>query len=149
MYDRQDQQVITRLHDLTKEKKKSVVLTFDDGPGRYLEGILDTLKIEDAPAMFFWQSRLLYPKRPWQRVLDEGHHIGSHSYKHLDLRNLEYDDQYKDLFYSKKKIEEITGQKVRYFRPPFGQYDSCTLKVIQKLELTPVLWSTTAFDLRL
>lgn len=35
---------------------------------------------------------------------------------------------------------------MRYFRPPFGQYDSCTLKVLKELDLIPVMWSTTSFD---
>lgn len=146
VYDRKDHQVITRLQDLTEKREKSVVLTFDDGPGRHLEAMLDVLNREGVPAMFFWQTRLFYPERPWRRVLDEGHRINTHSCKHPDLRKLNYEEQYKEIFYSKTKIEEITGRIVRYFRPPFGQYDTCTLKVVEKLDLTPVMWSTTSFD---
>lgn len=146
VYDRKDYQVITRSHELTEIRQKSVVLTFDDGPGRYLPQILDVLKTEDVPAMFFWQTRLLYSGRPWRRVLEEGHMIGSHSRKHPDLRRMEYLEQYDELYRSKQKIENITGQPVRYFRPPFGQYDSYTLKAVKALELIPVMWSTASFD---
>jgi peptidoglycan/xylan/chitin deacetylase (PgdA/CDA1 family) len=146
VYDRKDQ-LITRSHELTGEApRKSVVLTFDDGPGRHLPEFLDVLKKEDVPAVFFWQTRLLYPQRPWQRVLEEGHLIGSHSCKHPDLRTMEYEEQYDELSKSKHKLEKITGQRVKYFRPPFGQYDSCTLKVVKELDLTPIMWSTTSFD---
>lgn len=146
VYDRIDHQVITRSHELTDMRQKSVVLTFDDGPGRYLPQILDVLKTENVPAVFFWQTRLLHPNRPWSRVIEEGHMIGSHSCKHPDLRRMEYQEQYEELFYSKQKLETITGQSVRYFRPPFGQYDTCTLKAVKALELIPVMWSTASFD---
>jgi peptidoglycan-N-acetylmuramic acid deacetylase len=146
VYDRKDQQVMTRLHELTEKRQKSVVITFDDGPSRYLEQILNVLKTENIPAMFFWQTRLLYPERPWRRVIEEGHIIGSHSCKHPDLRKMEYQEQYKELLYSKQQIEKITGQLVRYFRPPFGQYDTCTLKAGKELEMIPVMWSTASLD---
>lgn len=126
--------------------EKSVVLSFDDGPGRCLPGILDVLKQEEAPAVFFWQSRLLHPERPWERVLAEGHSIGSHTCKHPDLRRLDYAGQYRELHFSKEKIERTTGQSVRYVRPPFGQYNTCTLKACRTLGLTPVLWAIGSFD---
>lgn len=146
MYDRIDHRVITHLQQLTDVLQKSVVITFDDGPGRYLPGILDILKSESVPAVFFWQTRLLHPERPWKRLLAEGHRIGSHSCKHPDLRRMEFQEQYNELFYSKQKIENITGQAVRYFRPPFGQYDSCTLKALTALNMIPVMWSTASLD---
>lgn len=145
MYDRKDQ-VITRVHELTQKREKCVVLTFDDGPGRYLPQILDVLKKEDVPAVFFWQTRLFYPERPWRRVFEEGHMIGSHSCRHPDLRKMDYQQQYKELFNSKQKLESTTGQPVRYFRPPFGQYDAGTLKALQELDLTPVMWSIASLD---
>lgn len=146
VYDPKNKEVISRLHELTETSHKSVVLTFDDGPGRYLTEILDVLKVEKVPAVFFWQTRLLYPARPWRRVMEEGHIIGSHSCKHPDLRKLEYQEQYDEIYHSKQKLEKIIGESIRYFRPPFGQYDSCTLKVLKELNLVPVMWSTTSFD---
>jgi peptidoglycan-N-acetylmuramic acid deacetylase len=122
------------------------VLTLDDGPGRYLPQILDVLKTEDVPAVFFWQTRLLYPERPWRRVLEEGHMIGSHSCRHPDLRKMEYQEQYKELFNSKQKLENTIGQPIRYFRPPFGQYDNGTLRALKELDMTPVMWSIASLD---
>jgi peptidoglycan/xylan/chitin deacetylase (PgdA/CDA1 family) len=146
VYDRKDNQVITRSHELSHVRQKSVILTFDDGPGRHLPQILDVLKKENVPALFFWQTRLLHPNRPWKRVIDEGHMIGSHSCKHPDLRRMDYNEQYNELFYSKQKLEKITEQPVRYFRPPFGQYDTRTLKAAKALDLIPVMWSTASCD---
>lgn len=126
--------------------KKSVILTFDDGPSRALPQILDVLKKEDVPAAFFWQSRLLYPARPWKRVLEEGHQIGSHSAKHMNLINLPYEEQYEDIQNSLMKIKQITGFEVKHFRPPFGQFNDDTLKAAKDLNLVPVMWRVASMD---
>ncbi|MGH2318432.1 polysaccharide deacetylase family protein [Planococcus sp. SE5232] len=143
MYDSTHPQIITsnRLHS-----NKSVVLSFDDGPSKVLPQILDILKQENVQAMFFWQSRLLYPARPWQRVLDEGHIIGTHSMKHRNLVQLSYEEQYQDIRNSVQRIEKTTGTPVVHFRPPYGRFNSHTLKAAQALGLTTVMWRIASMD---
>lgn len=126
--------------------KKTVVLTFDDGPGRVLPEILDILKKENVPAVFFWQSRLLYPERPWKRVIEEGHQIGTHSSKHSNYVNLSPHEQIQDLSSSKTKIESIIGQEVKLFRPPFGQYNEHTIAAAKQLGLSTIMWRISAMD---
>ncbi|WP_186577675.1 polysaccharide deacetylase family protein [Aquibacillus kalidii] len=129
----------------TKDQK-SVVLTFDDGPSKVLPKILDILSQEKVPAVFFWQTKLLYEQRPWKRVLDEGHVIGTHTINHPNLQKLTYEQQYKQLASSKAKIEHITGQNVTYFRPPFGQYNNETIQAAKALQLTTVMWRIASID---
>ncbi|EFV75778.1 polysaccharide deacetylase family protein [Cytobacillus pseudoceanisediminis] len=129
--------------------KKTVVLTFDDGPGRVLPEILDILKKENVPAVFFWQSRLLYPQRPWKRVIEEGHQIGTHSSKHSNYVNLSPNEQVQDLSSSKTKIESIIGQEVKLFRPPFGQYNEHTIAAAKQLGLSTIMWRISAMDWKL
>ncbi|WP_309246354.1 polysaccharide deacetylase family protein [Cytobacillus oceanisediminis] len=126
--------------------KKTVVLTFDDGPGRVLPEILDILKKEKVPAVFFWQSRLLYPQRPWKRVIEEGHQIGTHSSKHSNYVNLSPHEQVQDLSSSKTKIESIIGREVKLFRPPFGQYNEHTIAAAKQLGLSTIMWRISAMD---
>ncbi|MFE8699367.1 polysaccharide deacetylase family protein [Cytobacillus sp. FJAT-54145] len=143
MYDSKDIGVITSIEP---KKAKSVVLTFDDGPSRVLPEILDVLREEKVRAVFFWQTRLLYSKRPWTRVLEEGHLIGTHSCKHRNLVKLSFNDQFQDLYSSILKLEDVTGIEVKYFRPPFGQYNQDTLLAAEKLHLTPVMWKIASMD---
>lgn len=143
MYDSKHPKVITKVHS---ENNKSVALTFDDGPSKVLTKILDILKKEDVPAMFFWQTRLLYPKRPWQRVIDEGHGIGTHTINHPNLVNMTYEQQYKQIKTSTSDLERITGEKMRYFRPPFGQYNTDTICIAEELGLETVMWRIAAID---
>ncbi|MDN7245294.1 polysaccharide deacetylase family protein [Planococcus shenhongbingii] len=129
-----------------KAGEKSVVLTFDDGPSRALPQILDVLKLENVPAAFFWQTRLLYSARPWKRVLEEGHQIGSHTTKHLNLVNLSFEEQYQDIKNSIAKIEQVTGSDVKYFRPPFGQFNEDTLQAAKALDVKTVMWRVASMD---
>lgn len=126
--------------------KKSVVLTFDDGPSRALPHILDALEQENVPAVFFWQSRLLHPERPWERVLADGHQIGSHSVKHVNLAALPYPQQYEDIKNSIERIRHVTGVDVKYFRPPFGQFNDDTLLAAEALNVVPVMWRVASMD---
>jgi peptidoglycan/xylan/chitin deacetylase (PgdA/CDA1 family) len=143
VYDSQDQNVITTLN---KTGQKAVMLTFDDGPGRALPEILDILRTENVQAGFFWQSRLLHSKRPWKRVIDEGHLIGTHSTNHRNLVRLSYEEQLADLSRSKKAITDLTGQDVEYFRPPFGQYNDDTIAAAAEIGLQTVMWRISSMD---
>ncbi|WP_226037318.1 polysaccharide deacetylase family protein [Aquibacillus saliphilus] len=143
MYDSTDQHVLTTVNTTDQ---KSVVLTFDDGPSKVLSEILDVLQDENVPAVFFWQSRLLYPKRPWKRVLNEGHLIGTHTINHPDMEQLTFDQQYRQLQNSVRHIESVTKEKVTYFRPPFGRYNSNTIKAAKELDLSIVMWKIAGID---
>lgn len=145
MYDSTDSNIVIKAK-AERKNQKSIILTFDDGPSKVLLHILDVLQKENVPAVFFWQSRLLYPERPWKRVLDEGHVIGTHTTKHLNLVKQPYEKQYNDIRNSIKKIETITGNQISYFRPPFGQYNNDTIMVAEELKVTPVLWRIASMD---
>lgn len=143
MYDSTHPQIVTVNG---AQSNKSVILSFDDGPSKVLPQILDILKQYDVPAMFFWQSRLLYPSRPWQRVLDEGHIIGTHSRKHRNLVQLSYEEQHQDIQNSLAHIEKTTGMPVAFFRPPYGRFNSDTLRAAKILGLTTVMWRIASMD---
>ncbi|MCF6094556.1 polysaccharide deacetylase family protein [Microaerobacter geothermalis] len=166
IYPHEDNRVVIRLQDIFKKfsigldaqenksdaygsnkpRKKYVVLTFDDGPSRCLYQILDILAHYNVPALFFWLGKYIHPQRPWKRVLDEGHLIGSHSWKHRDLTKLSYQEQLADLQLSKDKVEEITGVPITYFRPPFGRYNTDTLLAVETLNMIPMLWHVSTHD---
>ncbi|UCZ54136.1 polysaccharide deacetylase family protein [Bacillus shivajii] len=145
MYDLKDHRWIKNVQQL-RSSDKSTVLTFDDGPGRYTNRILDILKAKQVPAMFFWQSKLFYTERPWKRVINEGHTIQSHAHNHKNLIQLSKEQQYDHIKKSITIIESITGKKVQYFRPPFGQYNEDTMLILDELNLQPVMWEICSYD---
>lgn len=62
---------------------KQVYLTFDDGPSIYTDAILDILADYGVKATFFVIGMTdKESKRLYQRIIDEGHTLGMHSYSH-------------------------------------------------------------------
>jgi peptidoglycan/xylan/chitin deacetylase (PgdA/CDA1 family) len=146
VYDWENKEIWTNKRDWDHRSSKSLILTFDDGPSSVLVPILNILKKHEVKAMFFWQSRLLHKHRPWQQVLDEGHIIGGHSLRHRDLTRLSYKEQLRDITSNKQHIEQLTGQQMKYFRPPYGQFNEDTLEVLKELNVIPFLWEVAGLD---
>lgn len=99
-----------------------VYLTFDDGPSENTAAILDILAEYDVKATFFVvgredeESKALY-----QRIVDEGHTLGMHSYS--NKYNIIY--QSKEAFaddYNRLRdyLYEVTGTESVYYRFPGG-----------------------------
>lgn len=146
MYDWENKEIWTNKRDWDHRSSKSLILTFDDGPSSVLVPILDILMKHEVKAMFFWQSRLLHKNRPWQRVLDDGHIIGGHSLRHRDLTRLSYKEQLHDITSNKRHIDQLTGKQMKYFRPPYGQFNEDTLDVLKELNVIPFLWEVAGLD---
>ncbi|MGX1475105.1 UNVERIFIED_CONTAM: cellulose synthase/poly-beta-1,6-N-acetylglucosamine synthase-like glycosyltransferase/peptidoglycan/xylan/chitin deacetylase (PgdA/CDA1 family) [Streptomyces canus] len=101
-----------------------LVLTFDDGPDPiWTPKVLDVLKKHHAHAVFFVTGTMAsrYPDLV-ERIVDEGHEIGLHTFNHPDLT-----------FQSKKRIDwELSqnqlalagaaGIRTSLFRPPYSSF---------------------------
>lgn len=70
--------------ELQQEKwPRKVYLTFDDGPSCYTDDILDILQQYGVKANFFVVgTEDAELKKMYQRIVDEGHVLGMHSYSH-------------------------------------------------------------------
>ncbi|KAF9108010.1 hypothetical protein BGX27_008501, partial [Mortierella sp. AM989] len=96
-------------------------LTFDDGPQEgTTEGLLDVLKQKNATATFF-VTGMKSSRYPWllQETLDQGHHLASHTWSHPGMTTLTNEQIVAELMWTQKFIEEETGYKIKYFRPPY------------------------------
>ncbi len=63
--------------------EKIVYLTFDDGPSKNTEVILDLLKNEGISATFFVNGKSgTFEIELYKRIIAEGHAIGNHTYSH-------------------------------------------------------------------
>ena len=97
-------------------EEHAVYLTFDDGPiPESTPFILDTLKEYGAKATFFMVGENVVKHHDlYQRILDEGHQIGNHTYNHMgSLRH------YIVTYYNNvEKANEVIHSHL--FRPPHG-----------------------------
>ena len=129
---------------------KVLYLTFDAG---YENGctaqILDTLKAHNAKAAFFVVGNYLETAPELvQRMADEGHLVGNHTWHHYDMSRIADEATFTDeLTRVEEKYRELTGQAMKkYYRPPQGVYSEENLRMAQALGYRTVFWSLAYVD---
>lgn len=116
------------------KEKKTVFLTFDDGPSKCTEEILDILKDNNVRATFFLIGNQINSKTvpSLKRMKKMGCQIGVHTYSHeADIIYASEDAYYKDVM----KVEEIIMKKTDVvplvYRFPWGS-NNCYLNGFRK-----------------
>ena len=129
---------------------KVLYLTFDAG---YENGctaqILDVLKAHNAKAAFFVVGNYLETAPELvQRMADEGHLVGNHTWHHYDMSRIADEATFTDeLTRVAEKYRELTGQAMKkYYRPPQGVYSEDNLRMAQALGYRTVFWSLAYVD---
>ena len=127
------------------EEEKKIALTFDDGPHPYYtEQLLDGLKERGVVVTFFvtGEHAQLHPDII-ERMSEEGHLIGNHTYSHMQLTSRNREEFKEELIKTNEIIMEITGQEVIFVRPPYGDWDK---SFEAELNMFPVLWTIDPRD---
>lgn len=99
-------------------------LTFDDGPTQVLTGpLLDLLARHDARATFFLLGRAArqYPEGV-RALVAAGHTLGNHSFTHPDAWRAAPGRVLAELDATTRLLEDLTGEPLRYLRPPYGRF---------------------------
>ena len=123
---------------------KVVAITFDDGPSKYTEKILDILKKYDASGTFFLiGNKVEFYGDTLRRMLEEGSEIGNHSYDHKLLTRLSKEEFQAEINKTQEAIKKVTGFTPTLFRPTYGGYNN-TLKSYTDLKF--VLWDVDSRD---
>lgn len=126
----------------------SLVLTFDDGPDPDLTPrVLEVLARHDAGATFFvLLTRARRHPDLIRRTLSAGHEIGLHGPDHRSLPSYPYRAARRRTAAARRELEAITGQPVRWFRPPYGDQSTSSFLAVRRAGLQPVMWSATTWD---
>ena len=116
--------VKTELDEMNQPKplKHTVYLTFDDGPSKNTDRILDILKKYNVKATFFVLGKEdEVSKQALRRIVEEGHTLAMHSYTH------KYDEIYaskeafaEDVTKLRDFLRETTGVDCNIYRFPGG-----------------------------
>ncbi|KAF9092856.1 chitin deacetylase [Mortierella sp. AM989] len=122
-------------------------LTFDDGPTPATPELLRYLDEQKVKASFFLigSNVVQYPDIV-QAEVKAGHHLASHTWSHRALTTLSNEQIVAEMRWTEKAIEEATGYRVRYMRPPYGDVDNRVRFVLRKLGYTVVDWTGDTFD---
>ena len=130
----------------------TVALTFDDGPSEDNTGaLLDILKSEGVKATFFVVGSMLEDAQAaalTKRAALEGHTIGSHSYSHTSFQTLSLQQVRDEMTRTSNLIQQLTGQRGLYFRPPYGEITPASAKLINEMGYTLVHWNFDSLDWR-
>ena len=76
-----------------------------------------------------------------QRMIDEGHVVGNHSWKHPNYSGLSVEEAEQDLMKLHDYVKENFNYTMRYFRFPAGNFSERALAEVQQLGYKSLFWS--------
>ena len=134
--------------DFIGENKKEIYLTFDEGyENGYTSKILDVLKEKDVKAVFFVTYHYCNTNPDLvQRMIDEGHVLGNHSYSHPDFNTLSPEEIFDDLKKMHDYVKETFDYDMYLMRCPAGEFNEQTLAVAQQMGYRTSFWSFAYSD---
>lgn len=113
--------------------KQLVYLTFDDGPSKYTNEILDILDAHDAKATFFVLAKEGYDDE-YNRIIDEGHTLAMHSYTHkYSVIYASMENYMEDINMLSDFLTQKTGVKPKFYRFPGGSSNTVSKIGIQDM----------------
>ena len=127
--------------------KKTVAITFDDGPSsKYNRQFLDALAKNKAHGTFFMVGTMMQScQKCVKDTYESGSEVASHTYNHINMTRKSIEDvnasikKTDDLFY------QITGDHIKYVRPPYGSYNKTNL---ENVDYPLILWNLDTEDWR-
>ncbi len=126
----------------------TICLTFDAG---YENGctakILDVLKEKGVKAVFFvtYDYCKSSPELV-QRMIDEGHTVGNHTYTHPSLPDCSENEIIEEVMVLHDYVAEKFGYEMNLFRFPKGEFSEKSLDTVKSLGYASVFWSFAYSD---
>nr|WP_315132581.1 polysaccharide deacetylase family protein [uncultured Flavobacterium sp.] len=135
--------------DLPNTQNK-IYLTFDDGPTPEItEWVLEELKKHNVKATFFCIGNNIQ-KHPdlFQKVINEGHVIGNHTYDHMNGWKTETKTYLENIRLCEKQIQKslIENLQSKIFRPPYGKIKTAQAKIVRRLGYKIIMWDVLSAD---
>ena len=129
--------------------RRSVALTFDDGPHPVTtRRILAVLGATRHRATFFMLGAKARRHPDVVREIHAaGHTLGVHGDRHDRLHAFRMPWRVRDeLLRAARAVEEATGIRPRFFRPPLGHTSITTTRGVRRAGMIVVGWSTRGLD---
>ena len=120
------------------------LLTIDDAPDQYGVEMAEKLKELNAPAIFFVNGHFIdteEEKAMLKKIHDMGFAIGNHTHSHASLPDLTEEQQRTEIVGLNDQIEEITGERPKFFRAPFGQNTDFSKQLVEQENMLLMNWT--------
>jgi len=130
-------------------REKVIALTFDDGPDEQVTPqVLDVLRNHKVQAVFFCVgSKILKNPGLIERMDNEGHVIGGHSYSHHFFFDLfPAKKMQEEMIKTEKLVQRVIRKKIRMFRPPYGVTNPTLARALRKMNYRVIGWSLKSKD---
>ncbi len=129
--------------------RRSVALTFDDGPDpENTPELLAVLDRYGVKAAFFCIGEKVrqYPETVRQ-LAAQGHLVGNHTYRHAWWTNFLWGRRLaREIQEAQEVIKEVSGPAPRYFRPPMGLTNPHLARALKPASLTLIGWDVRGLD---
>ena len=127
--------------------KKMIALTFDDGPSKYTDKIIDLLNKYDASGTFFvLGNKVEMYKETLIKMVEQGSEIGNHSYNHKWLIKLNKNDFINQVNQTQSILKSTIGYTPTLLRPTYGSVND---EIKNNTTLDIVLWNIDTLDWKL
>ena len=144
---KEEKTVAKEINNKTKiidPNQKVVAITFDDGPSKYTNDIIEYLNKENACATFFiLGNKVEIYQDTLKKAIEYGNELGNHSYNHKWLTKLETNDLMFQIAQTQTTIQELLNYKPNIFRPTYGSINN---KIRNNIELEIILWNIDTMD---
>lgn len=111
------------IENIKNPEEKIVLLTIDDAPSNNSLTMAKTLHDLKVKAIFFVNGHFIDTPEEGEvlkQIHQLGFPIGNHTFNHKTLKDLTEEQQRQEIVSLNDKIEELIGERPRFFRAPFG-----------------------------
>lgn len=128
--------------------ENKIYLTFDDGPTPDVtEWVLEELKKHQAKATFFCIGKNIDSNRDlFQKIINDGHIIGNHTFNHFNGWKSKTDDYLKNTTECQNLIDKLHPKNSRLFRPPYGKIKQSQSKKLRESGYRIIMWDVLSAD---
>jgi len=128
----------------------TAALTFDDGPYHYMTDIGNMLNNAGAKGTFFlngnnWDCIYNYQSQIKQ-LYAQGHQLASHTWAHLNLVTLSWDEINDQMGRVELALQRIIGAQPAWMRPPYGSMNDQVVAAANAHGQNLALWDFVSGD---
>lgn len=119
---KEEEEVVEKIEYEIDPTKPVIALTFDDGPNTTTtKQVLEVLDKYGVKASFFVIGNNINDEsaKVMKLAYDKGHEINNHSKTHSYMTKMSVEEIQAEIAYVDELVEKYTGEKTKYFRPPY------------------------------